>query len=158
MSEADPNQGDWNDAIAQAEEHVEERGHAAEEAAARQRPKAEGPMIAAALVALVAVSIWNVRSFSKPPTDIPVDEEVHLAWFVADAVEAIQDFQEDEGRLPSDAEATDLLEEDITYSSVGEVFTITVVGEDGMSVSYESSTPLRDWLTYQAEATEGGRP
>ena len=158
MSESDLKGGDWNEAIAQAQEHVEERGHAAEEAASRQKPKAQGPIIAAAVVVLVAVIGWNLRVLSQPPADIPVQEEVHLAWFISDAVEAIEDFQADEGRLPTVEEAGELLEDDIVYESRGEAYAITVEGDEGTTVTYDSSTPLSDWLNYQASGMNGSAP
>ena len=155
MSDADLKGGDWNEAIAEASEHVEERGHAADEAAAKQKPRSQGPIIAALSVALVAVVFWNVRALSQPPADIPIVEEEHLTWFVTDAVEAIEDFQTDEGRLPTVDEAGELLEDDVEYAVSGETYSLTLVGEDGLSMTYESSTPLNDWMIYQA-ANMGG--
>lgn len=155
MSDADLQGGDWNEAIAEASEHVQERGHAAEEAAAKQKPRSQGPIVAALSIALIVVGFWNVRALSKPPADIPIQEEEHLTWFVTDAVETIEDFQADEGRLPTADEAAELLEDDVEYAIHGETYSLTLVGDEGMTMTYESSTPLNDWMIHQA-ANMGG--
>lgn len=158
MSASDANDQDWNQAIAQATEHVEERSHAAEEAATRQRPRSEGPLIAVASVALTLVIMWNVRVLSAPPKDIPIQEEVHLAWFVADAAEAIQDFRADEGRLPTAAEAAEITEDDVTYSLVDDTYLLSIDGAEGVNVTYESTTPLVDWLRIHTAGSRGNTP
>lgn len=145
----DPNpKPDWSDAVSQASEHVQAREVALEEAAEQQQPKSRGPVIAALSVLLVAVASWNVYQLLQPPS-LPsaYEEATHLRFFVADAVDLIEDFRADEGRLPTHADLGDLLDEELIYEVRGEVYVVGMEGET-TRVEYESTMPFEDWMAF----------
>ena len=154
MDESKAQGGNWDDAVSQASNHVESRNAAEQEAADRQKPRADGWKIAVAFVILIAVVAWNVQSFTSELEAPPLaSEEEHLAWFVVDAVEAVEDFRTDEGHLPNAQEALELLEDDVTYQLRGDQYTIAVEGDEGRVV-YDGSVPIDDWIA--AYSTGGG--
>lgn len=136
----------WNEAIAEASAHVEERGAAAEEAVEKQRPRDNGPIVAALIVLLIASLGWAGYRFQSDPGLVPIDEQTHLAWFVVDAAEAVEDFAADRGRLPEADEATTLLGEDVVYRLNGEVYEISLLDGE-RTVEYSSATPLPTWIS-----------
>ncbi len=146
----------WESAVAEASAHVEQRGAAAQAAAERQKPKAEGPRIAATVVALVAVIAWNGFVWTRPlePAPVPV-ERVNLAWLVADVADEVEDFRAEEGRLPTEEEMAALVaDDDVTYRRRGEGFEITGTG-DGATVRYDGSIPVTEWVAVHATGPEG---
>jgi hypothetical protein len=152
MGEQDLGESSWSDAVTDASQHVAERDQAKEEAASRQKPKAQAPKLAVGVLVLLGVLAWNVTVLTRPPDPIALPEvQASLVWFVADAVEVVEDFQVDEGRLPSQAEAADLLEDDVEYLPGGGGYAILIVSES-TSVRYDSADDLEDWLARQLAA------
>lgn len=140
----------WNDALSEASQHVSARYAAEEEAAEKQKPKSQGPKLAVVTVLFLAVVAWDFRAWVAPPEPMPAAQErENLAWVVADAVESVEDFWVDEGRLPTPADAVDLLGEDITYVVAGDGFSITVEG-DGERMTYDGSLSLEEWIASQS--------
>lgn len=155
MDQKDPKGRDWNEAIAQASEHVEARGAAVDDAAEKQRPRDSGPVLAAATLCLVLSLAWLGFRFQAPPEEVPINEAVNLAWFLVDAVELVEDFRADSGRLPDPGEAAAMLDEGVVYSVSGEGYAVTV--EDGdRTVEYSSDTPLDDWVAIYATSSMQG--
>lgn len=158
MQEGTPQPAAWDEAVSEATQHVADRRQAEDRADERQKPRSDAPRIAAALVALAIVSAWNVRALVRAPEPVPaIEERAHLAWFVADAVELVEDFRAERERLPNRQEATALFEdEDVTYAISGERYVLTMTG-DSVALRYESATPLDTWLALEG-AVEGEPP
>ena len=147
---------EWKSVVAEASALIEAKDEAAEAAAERQRPKGEGLRLGLTAVALVAVLAWNAWVWTRPPADaVEVDERVNLAWLVADLAEAVEDFREAEGRLPTEAELGDELDADVTYSVSGAEYSVTATGDEGM-VRYDGAQALEEWVALQASGS--GRP
>jgi hypothetical protein len=152
--ERKPGQPEWSDVVAKATDHVQQRDVAAEEAAERQKPHARGPIIAAAAVVFAGVIAWDFYAFSQPPEPPPPEETiVDLRWFVADAVELIEGFRSEGGRLPSRADLGDLLSDDIVYEVRGDAYTVAAAS-GGVRVQYDGSMSLRRWV--QGDGGGGG--
>jgi hypothetical protein len=142
---------DWSEVVDQAAEHVHKRRAAIQEAAEQQRPRSHGPTLAAVCVVLLGVLAWDVYVISRPPDlPSPAVEAENLRYFVVEAVDVIEDFRADQGRLPTRADLGDLLDEDILYQTRGTGYVVSAEGE-GASVEYDSGMPLAEWI-----ATGGG--
>lgn len=153
MTEDVKKDGAWDDAIAEASAHVQERGAAAEEAAEKSRPRDQRPLIIALSVLLLASASWAAYRFQAPAEEIPINEDLHLAWFVVDAAEAVDDFAAESGRLPSEDEATALLDESITYVRNDAGYELRAF-EGDRSVEYSSSLPIDQWLAARFGSSE----
>ncbi len=152
--ERKPDRPEWSDVIAKAADHVQQRQVAAGEAAERQKPRARGPVIAAAAVVFAGVLAWDFYAFSQPLESPPPEETiVDLRWFVADAVELIEGFRSEGGRLPSRADLGDLLSDDIVYEVRGDAYTVAAAS-GGVRVEYDGSLSLLRWV--QGDSAVGG--
>jgi hypothetical protein len=152
--ERKPAQPDWSEVVSKASEHVQERRVAADEAAERQKPRARGPVLAAAAVVFAGVLAWDLYMFAQPPEPPPLEEvTVDLRWFVADAVELIEGFRAENGRLPARADLGDLLPADIVYEIRGDTY-VVAASEEGLRVEFDGSLPLQRWV--QGDAAVGG--
>ncbi len=152
--ERKPAQPDWSEVVAKASEHVQERHVAAEEAAERQKPRARGPVLAVAAVAFAGVLAWDFYMFAQPPEPPPLEETtVDLRWLVADAVELIEGFRSENGRLPARADLGDLLPADIMYELRGDTY-VVAAAEEGIRVEFDGSVPLQRWV--QDDGAGGG--
>jgi len=152
MDQNEPKGRDWNEAITEASEHVEARGAAVEEAKEKQRPRDSGPVLAAATLILVLSLAWVGFRFQAPPEAVPINETVNLAWFVVDAVELVEDFRAEAGRLPEPGEVATMFEEGTVYSAAGDGYTVTI--DDGdRSIEYSSETPLNEWVAIYATSS-----
>ncbi|MCH7990911.1 MAG: hypothetical protein IIC35_00660 [Gemmatimonadetes bacterium] len=109
-------------------------------------PQIEGTVVAAAAVLLAAVIAWDVHVMTRPQNmPLPADEAVDLRWFLADAVELIENFRAEEGRLPSRADLGDLLGDSFSLEIRGQMYVIGLEGA-GTSVRYDGSVPLDEWV------------
>jgi hypothetical protein len=146
----------WSNVVSEASRHVKERRAAIEEAQERQKPKSRAPILAAVVAVLVAVVAWDVYVFTRPPElPTPEREAANLRWFVGDAVNLIEDYRAETGRLPTRADLGDLLDDEIVYEIQGEGYVVIMEGERA-SVEYESGVPLEDWMAFGDR--EGGPP
>ncbi len=144
-----------SDAVSKASEHVRERKAASEEAAERAKPKSSGPRLALAMVVLAAVVAWDAYVLTRPPEGLPpAEQEVDLGWLVVDAVELIESYREDEGRLPTAVELRDLLDEAVSYRAQGGRYFL-VVQSDDVRVEYDDSVSIDEWLAARG-LNEGG--
>lgn len=111
--------------------------------------------LAAVGIAFAAVAAWDVYVLSRPPETLPPQvTEIDVRVMVATAVEAVEDFRTEEGRLPTPAEIEAVLDEDITYSARGDRYLISAeVG--GTRIEYDGDEPLDDWIV-SAETASGG--
>ena len=154
MGDQDLDGDGWDDAVSEASKHVLERTQAKEQVAERQKPRAEGPKIAVLALVLLGVVAWNVHVLTGAPRAVPrEDERQSLPWFVSDAVDLIEDFRVDMGRLPDNAEAIDLLDEDVVYETRGDGYFISVSG-DRATIEYLSVDDFSTWLAIQTD--QGG--
>ena len=156
MDDPKPRPGDWSEAVSEASAHVQQRKVAVEEATERQKPKSTGRLLAAAAVIFAGVIAWDVYVLMQPPeVPPPAEEAVDLRWLVADAVELIEDFRADEGRLPTRADLGDLLDEEFSYEIRGEAYVVGLEGE-GTRVQYDGSVPLDEWVSSGGRGTGDG--
>ena len=156
MEDTKPTTGDWSDAVSQASDHVVQRDRAIEEAAEGQKPKSKGPLLAAVALIFACVIVWDVQVLTRPPPDLSATEEaLHLRWFVAEAVGVIEDFRDENGQLPTRADLGDQMDEEVFYAVRGEAY---VVGLDGerITVEYDGTVPLDEWVPFESTASEGG--
>lgn len=146
---------DLDQAIADASHHVEERGAAAQEAVQKQRPKDQGPLLVALTVLLLMSLGWVGVRLQVPPTELPINETANLSWFVVDAVEAVEDFRAEQGRLPDQSEASGMLDEGLVFTASGDVYTVSV--DDGLrTLEYTSDTAIEEWVKiFSGTSTEG---
>lgn len=147
---------DLSKAVSQATEHVQDRQSAFEEAAEQQKPKSSGTLLAVAGVVFLGVLAWDAYVLTRPP-EVPsaAVQEEHLRFFVSDAVDLIEQFSAEQGRLPTRADLGDLLDEEISYEVRGEGFVVGMEGE-GVSVEYDSRQTLADWMAFGPRAGGGG--
>lgn len=137
---------DWSNVVSEASQHVQARAAAIEEAADQQRGAPRGAVLAVVGVLLAVVLAWDVYVFTRPPElPAPAVEAENLRYFVADAVDVVEDFRAEQGRLPTRAELGDLLDPEITYETRGNGFVVGAEGE-GVSVEYDSRMPLSEWI------------
>lgn len=146
---------DLDEAIADASHHVEQRGAAAQEALQKQRPKDQGPLLVALTLLLLMSIGWVGVRLQAAPSELPINETANLAWFVVDAVEAVEDFRADQGRLPDQNEASDMLDEGLVFTASGNAYTVSV--DDGIrTLEYGSDTPIEEWVNiFGGTSTEG---
>jgi hypothetical protein len=137
---------EWAEVVAEASAHVRDRDSAVEAAGELQKPRSRGPILAAAAVVLAGVVAWDFYMLSRPPEPAPPGEEVvDLRWFVADAVELIEAFRDENGRLPSRADLDEKLPAELEYEARGEGYVVALAGEANRVV-YDGSVPLAGWV------------
>ena len=147
---------DWNDAISDASQHVADREQAGEEAAARQRPKSSAPRLIVTFVALVAVAAWNVQAYTAAPDPVPTQRaRTGAAWLMADDIQAISDFAEEQGRLPDALEVNDLIDASVVYRPSDAGFTLASARQE-LGLVYDSQVPLEAWLEAQVATDQTG--
>lgn len=147
-----------SDALSEASAHVRERKAASEEAAERAKPKSSGTSLVIALMILAVVAAWDVYGLTRPPAGLPpAEQEADLSWFVVDAVELIEGYRGDEGRLPTAVELPDLAEEGLTYTPQGDAY-VVVVESDDVRLVYDSSLSIDEWIAAHSldAESEGG--
>ncbi len=147
---------EWVDAVSEASDHVQERKTAAEEAAERAKPKASGLALAVASAILASVVAWDAYVLTRPPEGLPpAEQEVDLAWLVVDAVDLIESYREDEGRLPTAADLSDLLDEEVSYTTQGDRYFVVAVSDE-VRVEYDSSLSIEEWIAARILDSSGG--
>jgi len=156
---APENQGPDNDkrdmtgTVGEVLETVAEHHAAVEAVEQRQKPKDRGRVLIGALVVLVVVAAWDVWILTKAPEGLPPEiVAADLHFDVQFAVEAVEDFRADEGRLPAAEEISDYLDDDVIYVTDGAGFSVTALDGD-VQVTYDGSVPLEEWM---AEVAAGG--
>jgi len=137
---------DWSEALSESTEQAREHALAWKQSGAPQKRRSQGALVAAAAVLLAAVTAWDVHVMTRPQNmPLPADEAVDLRWFLADAVELIENFRAEEGRLPSRADLGDLLGDSFSLEIRGQMYVIGLEGA-GTSVRYDGSVPLDEWV------------
>lgn len=159
MNDPKPTPEDWSEVLSEANVDAREHTLAGEQAVARQRPKSQTPVRVAAVVILAGVIAWDVHVMTRPQEmPLPADEAVDLRWFVADAVELIEGFRAEEGRLPTRNDLGDLLAEPFSLEIRGQGYVIGLE-RAGARVEYDGSVPLDEWLSPGTVGqAEGGTP
>lgn len=155
MRRTKPDRSDWRQAVSEATDHVQDRVVAGKAAAEKQRPKGQGAKILFALLMLLGVLTWDVRQLTIEPEIPEIDERAHLAWFIADGVDLIEDFRFEQGRLPTTAEASAFLEDDMAYDEMDGEFQISIEG-DGIVLEYDSEESFQEWMIVHAGVAPGG--
>ena len=127
---------------------------AAQEAGARAAPKRRTQILVTLWLILAGVITADAYFFTRPPPELPpAEQEIDLRWIVAGVVDEIEAFRVEEGRLPTRAEFTDLLDEVVSYEVRGEAYVVR--GQvDEILVEYDGSVLLDVWLGLD----EGGSP
>ncbi len=137
---------DFSDVVSNASNHVREREVAIQEAAERSKPKADAPRLVVALLILAGVVVWDGYALSRPPEEAPVaEQEEDLRWLVTDAVDLIESYRDEDGRLPAPGELTDLLDEEVSYTPQGAGY-VVIAETESARVEYDSSVSIADWL------------
>ena len=141
-----PKQSDWDDVVGDAVDRIAEAEANVAAARERQRPRSRTGLLGVGLVVLAAVAAWDVWYFTRPPEGLPVEVVAEdLRYSVQFVAELVEDFQAENGRLPTPAELGDQTTEEITYAVTGDAFTVTA--SDGVAtVTYHSSVPLTTWM------------
>lgn len=110
--------GDFESLVATAERDAQSRDAAyARSDTVEVRPWALWALLAA-LPILGLVVFWNVQVMQGQTLPPPAVEAVDLARTLRVAVDELETFVEDNGRLPSPAEAADFLPEEATFRPV----------------------------------------
>jgi len=143
----------WTQAVAEAEQLVDERAEAEARARESHRPRSRGPVVVLLSVMLVVCLAGNVWLLLEPVTlPEPVAESENLLWSVVDAAEAVEDFRIENGRLPSSAEIGPELGADVDYERIEREYRVSVAGIE-TSMSYASSVPLEAWIAGMTRST-----
>jgi hypothetical protein len=139
----------WDLAVKDAVTTVAERELASEAAARKLAPKRRKRLLAGSVAVLTIVAAWDFWTISRPPEGLPeatIAEDLRYA--VQFAAESIEDFRAERGRLPSQAETSAVVDEDLIFDVDGDDYSITAV--DGtVRVTYDGSTPLDGWVAHQ---------
>lgn len=153
MTDTEPRERDFDSAVSKAVLHVAETRAAQEEARARQKPKRRPRYLAAALVGLTAVAIWNVWLLQRPPEGLPPEiVAAHLRFTVGTLVREVEFFAYREGRFPTRDELLEgqFLDEGTDYALVGEGADVSymITAWDGdLRVTYDGATELDEWVS-----------
>lgn len=111
--------------------------------------------IAVPVFALVV--LWNVRVMSARVFPEPAIEAVDVARTLRIAVDEIESFREEFGRLPDASEAADFLPDDTTLRQDGEAYELVVPAPVVTQLRYVSDEDPDRWLsTIQAALEPGG--
>jgi hypothetical protein len=141
-----PTEERWVEAVGDAAKHVTARDEAMAEAARRQRPQLHSPRLLVAAVVLIGVLCADIWLWTRDqPTEAAAQEREQLAWLVVDAVDAIEDFRAEEGRLPDADESFADLGEDVRYERTATGFAVTVEG-DGPPLTFDGTLPIERWV------------
>ena len=156
MAGDERDQDQWNEALSDAAAHVVERASAQAQVKEKAKPRPRGPILAGLSFLLVLVAGWDVYVLTRPPEGLPASEqEVDLRWTVAEVVEAVEDFREVEGRLPTGSELVEITdEEEVSYTVEGERFRVGLE-VDGVRVEYDGSISLDAWTEQAPTASSG---
>jgi len=155
-----PNTGQdkFADAVASAAQHLQEREAAAEAASEKAKPKSRRGLLLLGLALLAVVIAWDWHALTRPPEPLPVaEQEIDLSWFVLGAVDVVEGYRAEQGRLPTAAELEGVLDPEVTYSPQDESY-LLVAESNGATVEYRSELPLEEWISLQGLDSEGGRP
>jgi hypothetical protein len=134
-----------SDAVSEATSHVQARAHVGE-AATRPHDRSRGRLLAFAVTMLGGVLALDAYVLTRAPAPLPPTEEAEdLRRFVGMAVELIEDFRAETGRLPSRGDLGDLLDPELFYRVADGSYVVGLEGE-GVSVEYDSGTPLDAWI------------
>ena len=95
---------------------------------------------------------------TRPPESLPVaDQQIDLSWFVLGAVDAVESFRFTQSRLPSREDLVGILDDEVTYTVVGEGY-VVVAETNGVQVEYRSGVTLERWISLQGLDSEGSSP
>ncbi len=153
-----PDGQDFGDLVSEAERHALVQ----DSAYARSQMRTTRPWtawaLAAAVPALVLVVLWNVRVMSARVVPPPPVEAVDLARTLRVAVDEIQEFQDEFGRLPEPAEAADFLPEGTALRHFEGGYELVLPAPVVDELRYRSAENPDQWLaTIQAALEPGGR-
>ncbi len=132
--------------MSQAERHA----RAQEEAYAKPQGRREKAWTKVALAVAVPVFalvvLWNVRVMSARVVPAPEIEAVDLARTLRIAVDEVETFVEEFGRLPDETEAEEFLPEGASLRQVGDVYELVVPAPVVTELRYESGEDPDRWL------------
>lgn len=143
--DADPS-GDFESLVARADQEAQARD------AAYARP--EGPEIRrwtqwallAAIPVLGVVIFWNVQVMRAQTLPPPPIEAVDLARTLRVAVDQVETFMEENGRLPSTAEAAAFLPEDAAFRPLDGSWELVIPAPVVSELRYASGEDPDQWL------------
>ncbi|MFQ5536857.1 MAG: hypothetical protein ACE5GJ_05330 [Gemmatimonadota bacterium] len=141
-----PSDKDWDGAVNEVMTKVAEHEAAVRAVEAGRPRRSRIWLLLFSGLAILGSAVFNVWYFTRPPPGLPpevVTRDLRWeAWAVAQEVEA---FREQEGRLPSPEEISEVMDEGVSYTADGEHYRIAV--EDGdLRVVYEDTVPLDTWV------------
>ena len=158
MSPSDPDRPEpIQDLVSQAQRHA----LAQDKAYAKPQNREERPWAKVALAITVPlfalVVLWNVRVMSARVFPEPAIEAVDIARTLRIAVDEIESFREEFGRLPDASEAAEFLPEDSALLQDGEAYELVVPAPVVTQLRYVSDEDPDRWLsTIQAALEPGG--
>ena len=155
-----PDPRDLHEAIAQAHEHLVEKGvpepvipeepqepqrQQSQERQQRHRPGPRrwvGPAVLILAGVVAGVGYLAVSSSGAIPVS---EQEADLRWAVGQVVTRIEVFRREKGRLPTQEDLFGLLSDAVVYTRQGDGFLVT--GTTGaLQVEYDGTVPLSIWL------------
>lgn len=126
-----------DDSRAEAQSYIDAIGDRDREEAARPakeyRPrKSKVPLLVTLVLVVAGLTGWNVtRVMSQPEVFTPAEQEADAILSVLLAVDAIEEYVEENGRLPGTLEAIEADAEDLFYQADGTTYELRMaVGEE----------------------------
>ncbi len=158
MPPSDPDRPEpIEDLVSQAERHALAQDTAYAKPQAREERLWAKVGLAVAVPVFALVVLWNVRVMSARVFPEPEIEAVDLARTLRIAVDEIESFREEFGRLPDATEAADFLPDGTTLRQEGAGYELTVPAPVVDQLRYASGEDPDRWLsTIQAALEPGG--
>ena len=147
MSEENRGRPDeYDDALAEAVDHVAHTLEAQKEAEGLRSRKWYLPGLMASLIAFALVAAWNVWLITRPtPMLSPRLLEGGLRYEVGQLVREIEAHRAEHGTLPTPEDLAPFLDEIVGYTLDGGEYVVSV-RHDGVSLTYDGSVPIDRWM------------
>jgi hypothetical protein len=158
VSPSDPDRSQpIKDLVSEAQRHALAQDEAYAKPQSREERLWAKVALAVALPVFALVVLWNVQVMSARVVPEPEIEAVDLARTLRIAVDEIESFREEFGRLPDAAEAADFLPDGAIFRQDGGGYELTVPSPLLDQLRYASEEDPDRWLsTIQAALEPGG--
>lgn len=143
--------------MSQAQRHALAQDQAYAKPQSREERAWAKVALAVAVPIFALVVLWNVRVMSARVFPEPAIEAVDLARTLRVAVDEIESFREEFGRLPDASEAAAFLPEETTLRASGDGYQLVVPAPVVDQLTYASGEDPDQWLlTIQSALEPGG--